>query len=93
MAPSRTEGNRQAEGLHQVLRLATVTKRSGRVFKTAWFTRAARKAHISDEELCSAIRRVMRGQEDDLGGGVFKERLRKNQSLHYFGKSRSLLGL
>ena len=54
-------------------------KKSWRVFRTAWFTKAARKAHISDEELCSAIRRVMRGQGDDLGGGVFKERLRKNQ--------------
>jgi hypothetical protein len=50
-----------------------------RVFKTAWFTKAARKAHLSDEELCVAIRRVMLGQGDDLGGGVFKERLRKNQ--------------
>ena len=54
-------------------------KKSGRVFRTTWFTKAARKAHISDEDLCSAIRRVMRGQGDDLGGGVFKERLRKNQ--------------
>lgn len=54
-------------------------QRSGRVFKTAWFAKAARKAHIQDEELCSAIRQVMLGQADDLGGGVFKKRLRKNQ--------------
>jgi hypothetical protein len=50
-----------------------------RTFKTAWFAKAARKVHIPDEELCSAIRQVMLGQADDLGGGVFKKRLRKNQ--------------
>jgi hypothetical protein len=52
--------------------------RSERVFKTAWFSRAARKARIEDAELCSAIRQVMLGQADDLGGGVFKKRLGKN---------------
>ena len=52
--------------------------RSERVFKTAWFSRAARKAHIADSELCSAIRQVMLGHADDLGGGVFKKRLSKN---------------
>lgn len=50
----------------------------GRVFKTAWFSRAARKAHIKDDELCDAIAQVMKGQADDLGGGVFKKRLNKN---------------
>ena len=59
--------------------MKTPAKESRRVFKTAWFTKAARKAHISDEELCAAIRRVMPGQGDDLGGSVFKERLKKNQ--------------
>jgi hypothetical protein len=59
--------------------VTTPAKESRRVFKTAWFTKAARKAHISDEELCAAIRRVMLGQGDDLGGSVFKERLKKNQ--------------
>ncbi|MGB8260711.1 MAG: type II toxin-antitoxin system RelE/ParE family toxin [Terracidiphilus sp.] len=49
-----------------------------RVFKTAWFSRAARKARIPDAELCTAIRQVMLGQADDLGGGVFKKRLGKN---------------
>jgi hypothetical protein len=49
-----------------------------RVFKTAWFSRAARKALIADDELCSAIRQVMLGQADDLGGGVFKKRLGRN---------------
>ena len=51
---------------------------SARVFKTAWFTKAAHKARIEDEELCKAILQVMLGQADDLGGGVFKKRLGKN---------------
>lgn len=50
-----------------------------RVFKTAWFAKAARKARISNDELCDAIAQVMKGQADDLGGGVFKKRLNKNQ--------------
>lgn len=50
-----------------------------RVFKTAWFSRAARKARIHDDELCAAIGAVMRGQADDLGGGVFKKRLDQNR--------------
>jgi hypothetical protein len=52
--------------------------RSERVFKTAWFSKAARKARIVDAELCSAIRQVILGQADDLGGGVYKKRLGKN---------------
>jgi hypothetical protein len=59
--------------------VASHAGKSERVFKTAWFTKAARKAHIPDEELCSAIGQVMLGQADDLGGGVFKKRLGKNQ--------------
>jgi hypothetical protein len=35
--------------------------KSEQVFKTAWFSRAARKAHITDVELCAAIRQVMLG--------------------------------
>ncbi|HWG19584.1 MAG TPA: type II toxin-antitoxin system RelE/ParE family toxin [Terracidiphilus sp.] len=54
------------------------TRGTARVFKTAWFSRAARKAFIPDAELCSAMRQVMLGQADDLGGGVFKKRLGKN---------------
>jgi hypothetical protein len=50
----------------------------GRLFKTAWFSKAARKARISDAELCEAMAEVMKGQCDDLGGGVFKKRLNKN---------------
>jgi hypothetical protein len=49
-----------------------------RFFKTAWFTKAAKKAKIPDSELCAAIRQVMLGQADDLGGGVYKKRLSKN---------------
>ncbi len=51
-----------------------------RVFRTAWFTKAARKARIKDDELCAAVRAVMAGQADDLGGGVFKKRLDRNRS-------------
>jgi hypothetical protein len=50
-----------------------------RVFKTAWFSKAAMKARINDAELCSAIRQVELGQADDLGGGVFKKRLNDNR--------------
>jgi hypothetical protein len=50
-----------------------------RTFKTAWFAKAARKAHLTDAELCSAIVQVMMGQVVDLGGGVYKKRLKKNQ--------------
>lgn len=44
-----------------------------RTFKTAWFSRAAHKARIKDVELCEAIQEVMKGQADDLGGGVLKK--------------------
>jgi len=54
--------------------------RPQRVFKTAWFSKAARKARIPDDQLCAAIRQVMLGQAADLGGGVFKKRLDKNRS-------------
>jgi hypothetical protein len=59
--------------------MATGARGGGRVFKTAWFAKAARKAGIEDEELCSAIAEAMRGQCDDLGGGVFKKRVSKNR--------------
>ena len=49
-----------------------------RFFKTSWFSKAAKKAHIDDTELCDALREVMKGQADDLGGGVFKKRLNRN---------------
>jgi hypothetical protein len=50
-----------------------------RFFKTKWFSREERKALISDQELCSAIRQVILGQAVDLGGGVYKKRLGKNR--------------
>lgn len=49
-----------------------------RTFKTVWFAKEARKAKIKDEDLCRAIRQVMQGQADDLGGGVYKKRLNDN---------------
>jgi hypothetical protein len=58
--------------------MANLAEKAERVFKTAWFSKAARKVHIPDSELCAAIRQVMLGQADDLGGGVFKKRLGKN---------------
>src|SRR5471032_1944676 len=53
-------------------------KSSLQIFKTAWFGKAAKRARICDRDLCIAIRQVMRGQVDDLGGGVFKKRLNDN---------------
>lgn len=58
--------------------MSTDNNQMQRVFKTAWFSKAARKAHIPDAELCEAVRQVMQGQADDLGGGVFKKRLHGN---------------
>jgi len=55
-----------------------VPAKTVRVFKTAWFAKAAKKARIGDPELCAVIREVQRGQVDDLGGGVFKKRLNDN---------------
>jgi hypothetical protein len=49
-----------------------------RACKTAWFTKAARKARINDDELCEALEEVRDGQAVDLGGGVFKKRLNRN---------------
>src|ERR1039458_9839302 len=61
-----------------ILFMANPAEKAERVFKTAWFSKAARKAHIPDSQLCTAIQQVMLGQCDDLGGGVFKKRLGKN---------------
>ena len=59
--------------------MVSQVKKRERVFKTTWFARAVRKAHIMDEELCCAIPQVMLGRAEDVGGGVFKKRIRKNQ--------------
>lgn len=50
-----------------------------RTFKTARFSKDAKKAKIKDEELCLVIQQIQLGQVDDLGGGVFKKRLNSNQ--------------
>lgn len=50
-----------------------------RVFKTKGFATAAKKADITDAELCKAIEEVVKGQADDLGGGVWKKRLNENR--------------
>ena len=47
-------------------------------FKTAAFAKAAKKALIADDDLCQAIRQVIKGQVDDLGGGIYKKRLNDN---------------
>ncbi|MBA0192081.1 type II toxin-antitoxin system RelE/ParE family toxin, partial [Pectobacterium carotovorum] len=39
-----------------------------RVFKTKWFTKAAKSHAIKDSELCEAIEAVVQGKADDLGG-------------------------
>ena len=63
--------------LHFYMRAKPETP-TGRVFKSAWFSKAAKKAHIHDDELCAAVKQAMLGQADDLGGGVFKKRLNDN---------------
>ncbi len=50
-----------------------------RIFMTAWFARVARKALIAETELCRTAGQAARGQADDLGGGVFKRRLNRNE--------------
>ena len=49
-----------------------------RVFKTAWFSKAARSASITNGDLCKAAKQLMEGRGDDLGGNVWKKRLDKN---------------
>ena len=58
--------------------MSTLTKTRERTFKTAWFAKSAKKAQITDTELCNAVQEVLQGQADDLGGGVFKKRLHRN---------------
>jgi hypothetical protein len=41
--------------------------RSARAFKTAWFSKAARKARIRDGALLQAVREAMRGQSLNEG--------------------------
>ncbi len=50
-----------------------------RAFKTKRFSKTADDAHISDQDLCAAVKEVMTGQAVDLGGGVYKKRINKNE--------------
>ncbi len=49
-----------------------------RAFKSAGFSKAARKAGIADEALCKAVTQAIAGKAVDLGSGVFKKRLHDN---------------
>jgi hypothetical protein len=47
-----------------------------RIFRNRPFTRFARRARITDPELCEAVAEIERGLVDaDLGGGVIKQRI------------------
>jgi hypothetical protein len=47
-----------------------------RIFRNKPFTRFARRARITDVELCEAVSNIERGLVDaDLGGGVIKQRI------------------
>ena len=49
-----------------------------RIYKSREFARFARKSNISDPDLCRAMDEILRGTIDaDLGGGVFKQRVRR----------------
>lgn len=50
-----------------------------RGFKTAFFAKQARKAKVSDQELCRILSDLAEGKATDLGGGVFKKRLQNNE--------------
>ena len=50
-----------------------------RAFKTKRFIKSAKNAHIADADLCEALKEALAGQVVDLGGGVYKKRLNKNQ--------------
>jgi len=50
-----------------------------RIFKTPWFAKAARKAQITDAELLRVAAQAEQGQAVDMGGGVFKKRLNRNE--------------
>lgn len=66
---------------------------SERMFKAAWFAKAAKKARISDKALSKAISQIALGQADDLGGGVFKKRLNDNLHRSIILKGRRVLGI
>jgi len=76
----RLPGDESCNQYHLVLHYAMSSNASNRAFKTARFSKDAKKAKIEDVELCLVIQQVLLGQVDDLGGGVFKKRL--NNNLH-----------
>ena len=49
-------------------------------FKTLHFSKAAGKQGISDAELCQAVAELEQGKGDNLGGNVWKKRLKNNLS-------------
>lgn len=51
-----------------------------RAFKTLHFSKAAGKQGISDTELCQAVAELDQGKGDNLGGNVWKKRLKNNLS-------------
>ena len=51
-----------------------------RAFKTQHFSKAAAKQGIADIDLCQAVAELELGQGDNLGGNVWKKRLRSNLS-------------
>ena len=51
-----------------------------RAFKTLHFSKAAGKQGISDAELCQAVAELDQGKGDNLGGNVWKKRLKNNLS-------------
>jgi hypothetical protein len=52
---------------------------SFRLFKTKGFAIQASKAWITDDELREAFAEMLDGQADNLGGGVWKKRLKENR--------------
>ena len=52
---------------------------SQRLFKTKRFAMVAGKAWIGDDELREAFLEMLKGQADNLGGGVWKKRLNSNR--------------
>lgn len=49
-----------------------------RIYKSREFARFARKSNIPDSALCRAVDEILAGTIDaDLGGGVFKQRVRR----------------
>jgi hypothetical protein len=54
-------------------------KNTYHIFKTALFSKKAKKEKISDKELVESIKQILKGQGVDLGGGVFKKRIGENR--------------